>query len=92
MTSGDSSVSRCNVVSPWRIQNDVNCESPIPKFIDCPPPETFGNSSSEEDESQGVVEMREKPVLRFTGCGSADDDSSVDSFAGDIDLDLIENN
>lgn len=69
-----------------------SCESPIPKFIDCPPPETSGNSSSEEDDSQSVVEMFKKPVLHFTGCGSVDDDSSVDSFAGDIDLDLIENN
>lgn len=71
-------------------------KSPVPQFIDCPLADVCENSSSGDDviAPPTVVGGFKKPVRRyFTACaGSADDDSSVDSFAGDIDLDLIENN
>ena len=68
-------------------------ETPILDFTDCPPAVPSYNSSdsdSENDDVQTVVNKSQSRVLGSSG--STDDESSKDSFGGDIDLDMIENN
>ena len=92
LSSADAASSDTETSSFDKVQS-TNSETPIPDFTDRPPHDASDSSDDEDDDLvTGNRSCVHRSLVCSKGAVTPDDGSSRESFGGDIDLTMIENN